>query len=275
MRMTVGFICYELYPETGTSARTLGFVRTLLERKHKVVIFGPSSRNLRDLEYASSIGADFVGVSSKMSQGATRSVRYASGLTRAIKQKHRKVKLDLLHFEHVTMNSVLLPFVKRVGVPIVADIQALASARDVEPGLPRPWLPWVSMSKYEALEAKYSTGILVPTEELKEALLKRHKNIKRVFVVRNCISRAETSFIAELPDKAAVNVFFHANFNLLRSKVELARIMQLQASVNRKESLMKTFVAGPGFLKRSPLQMETSLIWATLRNQWSTFSPAT
>ena len=83
--MKIAIASYDLLPQTGTSARTLGFVKALVSRKHEVTIFGSNAKNPTEVSLTRSLGADYIDVCPfAIKPGSARSMTYALGLLRKL-----------------------------------------------------------------------------------------------------------------------------------------------------------------------------------------------
>jgi len=276
-RLHIGIITYELLPQTGTSARTLGFVRALTAKGHRVTLFGPTD-DPAESALVRSLGADYFGVGGfRLTPGAARSFVYGVNIVRHLKEVDRRNKLDAIHVVEYTMNLLLYPIIKRVlGVPVVSDLHAQASAREIEPGLRRSLSRWVVYLTYEKLAIRFSDGILAPTHELLEYFIGRHG--RRVFAVPNCAPdrQSEIGRSSSLghEEKAGIRteesreniIFFHANFNLERAVREVLRLTDIVRELRARGFRIRLWVAGPASQKLRCQRDDSILILGYVKN---------
>jgi glycosyltransferase involved in cell wall biosynthesis len=254
--LKIAIASYELLPQTGTSARTLGFVRALVGRKHEVTIFGPNGKNLTEVRLAESLGADYIGVCPfAIKPGSAHSMVFALGLLRKLNAISRKSHIDVLQFTDYSMNCFIYPLIKRsLGIPIVSDLHALVSSRSHEPGLDPPLWKWLIFLIYEKLALNFSDAVVTPTEELRELLDRRYQ--KNISAIPNCVSYLTKNIhSAGSSEKSSEwRIFFHANFLLERSVRELTRLSEIASRIQARGYRLRVFIAGPGTTRLGNLQ---------------------
>jgi hypothetical protein len=132
--LNVVIVSYELLPQTGTSARTLGFV-SLTSRKHRVVALAPRAQDRDEASLVRSYGVEYTGIdTAEFGPNPARSILYAAAFISALRK---------IHFASCSINALLYPFSRRLlHVPIVSDLHALGKARIIGTGLTRPLLQW-------------------------------------------------------------------------------------------------------------------------------------
>jgi glycosyltransferase involved in cell wall biosynthesis len=255
--MKIAIVNYELLPQTGTSARTLGLVRSLVDRGHRVVVL-VANENPSEARLVKGLGGEYFAVCSiACGKGPVRSLVFASILVGALRTLHGQSPLDVIFFSDYSMNVIVYPLIKRsLKLPIVSDLHALTSLRNLEPDDSRPLWRWVIYLVYEALALRFSDVIMTPTDELREVFLKICD--KPVLAVRNCVSitpgEAALSKVKtgerDLPKQAGKNtdwvIFFHANFLLDRSVREVARLSEIARRIRARGYKIRVLVAGPG-----------------------------
>lgn len=241
----MAIVTYELLPQTGTSARTLGFVRALVERKHEVLVVGTIKDNARETALIESLGSRYVGaLPVACKPGMLRSIVFASSLTGALSSVHSTFDFDLLHFANYNMNAIAFPLVRQaIRVPIVSDLHATIS-RDLESGLKsQSLIPWCANVGYERFMLTFSDGVTTPTMELKEFFEQRSK--REVFQVFNCVRLPPNTSMANV-EKSNWKTFFHANFQMNRSLHEFSRLNTIVTEVQKRGFRLDLLVAGPG-----------------------------
>jgi glycosyltransferase involved in cell wall biosynthesis len=238
-------VTYELLPQTGTSARTLGFVRALVRRGHDVLVVGPIKDSAREESIVESLGSSYVGaLPIACKPGIPRSLVLTSNLIPALKRIRSRFDFEILHFANYNMNALTFPFIRQsIKVPIVSDLHATVS-RDLESGFQsQSLIPWLANVAYEKFMLRFSDSVITPTAELEQFFGRRFDG--SVFSVFNCV-RLPGSQVNTNARKKNWVVFFHANFHLGRSVRELARLNEIVKSVCRRGFKLSLLVAGPG-----------------------------
>ena len=224
-----------------------------------MILLGSGNKNLREEILVRSVGAQYVGMNSlSCKPGSARSLTYAAGLIRVLKDAHRTFEFDLVHFVDYSMNLLIYPLLKRsLRVPLVSDLHVQASTREIEPGLRSPLFRWVIYLLYEELALRFSDGIITPTQELQQLLATRYD--RSIFSIPNCVSfqsgeESTDHRVPARPDKLRREldripehlVFFHANFFLDRAIREAVRLMAVVREVRARGYPVELWIAGPG-----------------------------
>ncbi|HKM77603.1 MAG TPA: glycosyltransferase family 4 protein [Candidatus Bathyarchaeia archaeon] len=250
--MKVAIVTYELLPQDGTSARTIGFMRALVSRGHEVIVVGPTARNKIDASLVKSIGAEYSGsLPFACRPGMARSFAFALNLVQTLRTIRKNFDFDIMHFANYNMNSLAFPFVRSsLNRPIVSDLHALASTMVLEPGLQsQPLIFHLMNILYQNMMLKFSDSIITPTEELKSLFAQYYSG--KIFAVPNCIWLPKGDFQRvsnEVEKKDEWMVFFHANFIHVgeRSIREVNRVAEVLERVRARGFQIRLWIAGPG-----------------------------
>src|SRR5208337_1594590 len=163
-------VTYELLPQTGTSARTLGFVRALVRNGHDVLVVGTIKDNAREESIVESLGSSYVGtLPIACKPGMPRSLVFASNLISTLKKIRSRFDFEILHFANYNMNALNFPLIRQsIKVPIVSDLHATVD-RNTEPGFQsQPLIPWLANVAYAKFMLRFSDSMITPTVELKQ-----------------------------------------------------------------------------------------------------------
>jgi glycosyltransferase involved in cell wall biosynthesis len=248
--MRVAIVTYELLPQTGTSSRTLGFTRALVNRGHKVMVVGPVAKGGNEEALAKRLGSEYAGVLPIACRpGIARSMVCALNLNRTLKRIRKKFDFDVVHFANYNMNALAFPLLRKtLGVPLISDLHSFAFAWYVEPGFQsQPLVFWLANITYAELMLSFSDSVITPTEELKRLFTQRFR--KPVFPVPNCVWFSEVSSsqnVRTREEKEGWIAIFYANFIMDRSIREVERLAKIVGLVRERGHELRLWVAGPG-----------------------------
>src|SRR5208337_1138622 len=98
LRLKIVIVTYELLPQTGTSARTLGFVRALTSRGHEVKVLGPLALDEREALVVKLLDSEYLGALPIVCKpGVMRSFIFAVNLVNVLRTLHRKFPFEIVH----------------------------------------------------------------------------------------------------------------------------------------------------------------------------------
>ena len=254
--MNIGIVYPDnLLPQTGTTARTLGFVNALVKRNHRVVLF-VRGRNSEEDDLVRLLGAEYIPVPvPRSSPHIIGSIAYVVSLISAFRVVEKRVHLDLLHFVTLGLSQFSYPLFRGLfGIPLVSDVHAVTSARFVAAGLPKSYFQWIYGLAFEAVALKFSDLIITPTDESEKALrVKFGRGL--ISAIPNCFWSKKVNMKSASSENKKRNqeyvVFFHANFmpgplSMLRSIPEAKRTSQVVQQLNCRGHNVKLWIAGPG-----------------------------